>query len=96
MVVKNLTFVVEDVNEHVLIAAIKQQLPFLADWCDEVSFFKLQEKVDPDSQNFALQLSFTGLSQLETFNNVVLDRVILDIQNVVPILYFESHLERIY
>lgn len=96
MVVKNLTFVVEDVNEHDLVAAIKQQLAFLADWCDVVSFFKLQEKVDPDSQNFALQLSFTGLSQLETFNNVVLDRVILDIQNVVPVLYFESHLERIH
>lgn len=98
MIVKNITFVVP-----VKVFSDFERLAFtttdkIADWVDEIRLFKLMEQVDQESLNYAIQLSFSSEPRLIAFNQLVFNKFITDLQEGFSekLLYFESHLQKVF
>ena len=98
MIVKNITFVVSKTREKDFIDIIFKATDLIHQSVEEIKVFKLLEQVEPDSFNYALQLSFQNAEHLEDFNQERLVEMIEHIQNQSrePVLYFESHLEKVF
>lgn len=98
MIIKNLTFVVPVRYETDFLTHAFKATDAVSQWVEDIRAYKIVEQLDPESFNFAIQLGFTTPSKLETFNVQVLEDMIREIQAGVsePVLYFESHLEKIF
>lgn len=98
MIIKNLTFVVPVRHESDFLTHVFKATDAVNPWVEDIKAYKIVEQLDPETFNFAIQLSFTTPLKLETFNQQALERMILEIQAAVaePVLYFESHLEKIF
>lgn len=98
MIIKNLTFVVPLRHESDFLALAFKATDAVSHWVEDIRAYRLMEQVDPESFNFAIQLSFTSPLKLATFNKEILEAMIAEIQAGVtePVLYFESHLEKIF
>lgn len=98
MIIKNLTFVVPVQHEADFLALAFKATDAVNQWVEDIKAYKIVEQLDPESFNFAIQLGFSDLLKLETFNIQVLEDMIREIQAGVPepVLYFESHLEKIF
>ncbi len=98
MIVKNLTFVVPVRHEADFLSLAFKATDAVSAWVKAIKAYKIVEQLDPETFNFAIQLDFATTSELETFNRDVLEGMIAEIQGGVaePVLYFESHLEKIF
>lgn len=98
MIIKNLTFVVPVRHEADFSALAFKATDAVAQWVEDIKAYKLMEQLDPETFNFAIQLSFSSSVKLEDFNQVALEDMIGKIQAGInePVLYFESHLEKIF
>ncbi len=98
MIIKNLTFVVPVRHEHDFLNLAFKATDAVNQWVEDIKAYKLVEQLDPETFNFALQLSFSSPVKLEDFNARVLENMIGEIQAGIaePVLYFESHLEKIF
>ncbi|MBX2954152.1 MAG: hypothetical protein KF870_16745 [Leadbetterella sp.] len=98
MIIKNLTFVVPIQYEADFLSQVFKATDAVSQWVEDIRAYKIVEQLDPESFNFAVQLGFTTPSSLEAFNVQVLEDMIGEIQAGVsePVLYFESHLEKIF
>lgn len=98
MIIKNLTFVVPVRHEHDFLELAFKATDAVNQWVEDIKAYKLVEQLDPESFNFAIQLSFSNAGKLEDFNTRILENMIGEIQAGIaePVLYFESHLEKIF
>lgn len=98
MIIKNLTFVVPVRYEADFLSLAFKATDAVNHWVEDIKAYKIVEQLDPETFNFAIQLSFANPLKLETFNQQVLEGLIGEIQAGVaePVLYFESHLEKIF
>lgn len=98
MIIKNLTFVVPVQLVDSFLATAFKATDSITQWVENISVLKLIEQVDPESLNFALQLSFANTTRLEAFDKIVLNSLLEEIQTNFPqeLLYFESHLEKVF
>ncbi|MDT4850795.1 hypothetical protein FQZ97_849550 [compost metagenome] len=98
MIIKNLTFVVPVSEEERFLTLVFKATDAVNHRVEEIKAYKLVEQLDPETFNFAIQLSFDSFLKLEDFNKDVLEGMIAEIQGGVtePVLYFESHLEKIF
>ena len=98
MIIKNLTFVVPVRYEADFPALAFKATDSVSSWVEEIRAYRLVEQLDPETFNFAIQLSFSSPVRLDLFNQQVLEEMIGNIQDGIsePVLYFESHLEKIF
>lgn len=98
MIIKNITFVVGRSFDKQFLELIFKATDDANQWIDEIKVFRLMEEVDPSSINYAVQLSFINKIRLEAFNNLILNGLLESIQagSPEPLLYFESHLEKVF
>jgi len=98
VIIKNLTFVVPVRYENDFPGLAFKATDTLNTWVEDIKAYKLVEQLDPETFNFAIQLSFTNAVKLEDFNKLALEDMIGEIQAGIaePVLYFESHLEKIF
>lgn len=96
MYIKNLTYVVPTHLSGAFLSSVFSATDAVKQWVDSINAFKLIEQVDPDTYNYTIQLCFSSNIRLETFNNLVLENMLADIQNGFSegLLYFESHLHK--
>ncbi len=98
MIIKNLTFVVPVKYEADFLTQAFKATDSISSWVEEIKAYKLLEQVDPESFNFAIQLGFSDATKLDTFNRQILENMIGEIQSGIdqPVLYFESHLKKVF
>lgn len=98
MIIKNLTFVVPVKYEADFPALAFKATDAISSRVEEIRAYRLVEQLDPETFNFAIQLSFLNPVSLDDFNQQALEEMIGDIQAGIsePVLYFESHLEKIF
>lgn len=98
MVIKNITFVIPHKIEKEFIKVIFNSTDKINQWVDDIMVFKLMEQVDPESFNYAVQLTFKDGNHLNEFNQSYLNRLLEEVQSGFnePMLYFESHLTKVF
>ncbi len=98
MIIKNLTFVVPVQLVDPFLASTFKATDAVVQWVDDIKVFKLKEQVDPESLNFAMQLTFSNITRLEAFDKLVIGSLLEEIQSSFPqeLLFFESHLEKVF
>lgn len=98
MIIKNITFVIPHRVEKEFIKIIFDSTDKINQWVDDIKVFKLMEQVDPESFNYAVQLSFKDSKHLNEFNQNYLYELIEEVQSgfTEPMLYFESHLTKVF
>ncbi|MCD8540153.1 MAG: hypothetical protein LRY55_10570 [Leadbetterella sp.] len=69
MIIKNLTFVVPVRYEDDFLAHAFKATDAVSHWVEDIRAYKIVEQVDPDTFNFAIQLSFSELIRLEAFDS---------------------------
>lgn len=85
-------------HEHDFLNLAFKATDAVSQWVEDIRAYKLVEQLDPETFNFAIQLSFSSPVKLEDFNARVLENMIGEIRAGIaePVLYFESHLEKIF
>jgi hypothetical protein len=98
MIIKNITFAVSKPHDERFLKLIFKATDQSSQWIDEIKVFRLMEEIDPSSINYAVQLSFASKIRLEAFDTLILNRLIEEMQAEFPepLLYFESHLEKVF
>ena len=98
MIIKNLTFVIPLRQESAFLALAFRATDALSNRVEDIRAYKLMEQVDPETFNFAIQLAFSNTERLESFNREVLEDLLGEIEAGIdgPLLYFESHLRKIF
>lgn len=97
MIIKNITFVIQDVYFDTFLQLLKEETHVVKDWAEDVQLLKVQEKVDPNATSIAVQLSFKSNYNMQVFTNLLKDTFIQKVQSKHPeqLLYFETHLEKL-